>query len=152
MHSQQHKAVRVGSVWTPQLLSPWLDISFIFKCSRNKVNTNQNMNLTCISADITSSLVIQVCCYKVRPMGMGWKLIVWHLSTAVSLCGVTHARIHGQYMVNKPGFDWQVTFHYRKKSLRHSANPNRQDTHYVTARTLCRQTDRQDGETLLQDF
>lgn len=36
------------------------------------------MNLTCIAtvADITSSLVIQVSCYKVGPLGLKRKLVV----------------------------------------------------------------------------
>lgn len=34
------------------------------------------MNLICIAADITSSLAVQVSCYKVGPLGTERKLVV----------------------------------------------------------------------------
>lgn len=63
------------------------------------------------------------------------KLVVWDLSPAVTFYGVTHILTLGQYIVNKPSFDWQVTFHYREiiealwksKQTRHTLCHN-QDT------------------------
>lgn len=101
----------------------------------------QNMSLICIAEDITSSLVIQVSCYKVGPLGKEMKLVVWHLSWAVTVYGVTQTHTLRQYTVNEPNFDWHVTFHLGK-IVAQGKSKQTPHTQCHNQGTLQKQTDR----------
>ena len=70
-----------------------------------------------------------------------------HLSPTVTLCGVTNTHTLGQYGVNKPTFDWQVTFHYGGIAEAQSKSKQTRHTQCHSQDTPRRQTDRQTDRT-----
>lgn len=145
-----HSGLQFG---LPSLCLPYPPIPCTFYCSLKKVNKNPKYDFDLyFCRHQPRALSFRWNCCEVGPLRMERKLVVRHLSPTVTLYGVTNTHTLGQYRVNKPTFDWQVTFHYGGIAEAQSKSKQTRPTQCHSQDTPQRQTGRQDRENLLQDF